>query len=529
MKKFVPRLKKGIVYSVIFFVIISCIYLAISVFLQINTNKVEKVALIENEERLVNVEKYILSKTINELKSDLLFITDSYNIQENESEKLGKEWIAFADRKMIYDQIRFIDLNGDETIRINYDLNGSTAVEEGDLQNKKDRTYFTETLPLQKNQVYISRLDLNVENGQIEESIKPMIRLSTPVFNDKNERQGIIVLNYYAQYLLDDFRNLASTAEGDIFLLDSNSYWIVNKTDKNKEWAFMYEDKQALSFKNQYAAEWQVMNESERGRIKTENGYFVYSNIILMNNDAPNTIRNPLVLGEGNWFVVSFLSKNNEDTGALFISWGQTICNTLENEALVFFVIFLTSIIFGIVMGINKIEKERIKYFSEYDTMTGVYNRRAGYEFLQKSYQEPINKKGMISICYIDINGLKEVNDHLGHEAGDELILSIIKGIKKFIRETDYVIRLGGDEFLIVFLDINEVQAEDIWQRIKGEYNKINETEKRQYNLSVSHGIAGFKFDSNEYIDNIINVADEKMYNEKRIIKEGLEILKKTK
>ena len=76
---------------------------------------------------------------------------------------------------------------------------------------------------------------------------------------------------------------------------------------------------------------------------------------------------------------------------------------------------------------------------------------------------------------FIDINGLKEVNDYLGHEAGDELILSIVDIIKANIRDTDFVARLGGDEFLIIFNNTDEIGAENVWMRIHQGYERINE------------------------------------------------------
>jgi len=169
---------------------------------------------------------------------------------------------------------------------------------------------------------------------------------------------------------------------------------------------------------------------------------------------------------------------------------------------------------------------EKIKYFSEFDAMTGIYNRRAGYTLLQKSYHDFTKMGGSITVCFVDINGLKDVNDNLGHEAGDELILTIVNCINNRIREGDFISRLGGDEFLIVFLNTNEEQAESVWKRIVDDFKIINDSESRKYIVSASHGIAQFDINSNQYIDTIINLADEKMYDEKRKIKENLKIIR---
>jgi GGDEF domain-containing protein len=85
---------------------------------------------------------------------------------------------------------------------------------------------------------------------------------------------------------------------------------------------------------------------------------------------------------------------------------------------------------------------------------------------------------------------------------------------------------LGGDEFLIIFEGLNEIQSEQIWERITDEYKHINETENRRYLISVSHGIETFHCGSHEDIDTIVNRADNKMYAEKREIKKDLVVLR---
>ncbi|MFA9398036.1 MAG: diguanylate cyclase domain-containing protein [Clostridiaceae bacterium] len=518
--------KKVLLYSIILCLALSFIYLIVAVILKINTNSIKKDEIIKNEKRLISVEKNILTNNINDLTSDLLYITDNLNehyLNETELKQLINEWINFSDRKKIYDQMRFISADGDEIIRINYLDSGSILVSENKLQNKKDRYYFQDTIGLKKGQVYISKMDLNVENEEVEQPIKPMIRLSTPVYDENNKLIGIVVLNYYSKYLLEEYENIASTSMGNVFLLNSEGYWIYNDMDKEKEWSFMYEDSSEIRFSNEYPDEWKKINEKEYGTFTTKSGYYSYANIMPVDTQSSNSI----VLGGGDWVAVSYLSGNTKNGEMFFSNIVQNILYILKTQSYVFILIFAISVVFSILITMNKISNERIKYFSEYDEMTGVYNRRAGFEMLEKTYREIMKNAGNISVCFIDINGLKEVNDNLGHEAGDELILSIVTGIKKFIRQTDYITRLGGDEFLIVFKNMDQEQTESVWSRINQEYKDINETENRKYMISASHGISEFKLDSNEYIDNIVNSADEKMYIEKRIIKKDLEIIRK--
>ncbi|MDR7857458.1 diguanylate cyclase domain-containing protein [Tissierella sp.] len=165
-------------------------------------------------------------------------------------------------------------------------------------------------------------------------------------------------------------------------------------------------------------------------------------------------------------------------------------------------------------------------YFNEliYDSLTRVYNRRSGLSKLNRMFQYDDRRQFTISLCFIDINGLKQVNDVLGHKYGDELIVSSVDIIKNSIREHDFIIRLGGDEFLVVFNGINENTAETVWSRIVQAYDKINREEGRPYLISVSHGIVEYNNKQKSELDNLIKEADEKMYLEKRKIKEELKI-----
>lgn len=518
--------KKILLYSISIFCVLSIIYLSLAVLLQIHTNQLKKSEIIKNEEKLVSFEQKIISYRIDRVVSDVLYIADNFRAHslDYDFSNIEKDWKSFSDRKKIYDQIRYIDLDGNEKIRINYYDNGSIVIGKEQLQNKKDRYYFQDTIGLKKNQIYISKLDLNIENEKIEQPIKPMIRFSTPIFGYDGNLKGIVILNYYAQNILQQFENTATTSDGNMYLLDPKSYWVYNSEDKSKEWAFMYDDKKNINFKNEYPFEWDIISKNDKGTFNTLNGYYSYTNII---NNSEEVSSNSLILGDGNLIAVSYIPKSSEEKLIIFTDLYSNIKSILINHKLIFIFILILSIIFAFLITINKLEKERIKYFSEYDTMTGALNRRAGFEILNKMYTDYTKKNNNISVCFCDINGLKEVNDNLGHEAGDELILTIVNIIKKNINSSDLLIRLGGDEFLIIFVNSNVGKSENIWNDICNEFMKINEVDNRDYIISVSHGIEEFKFKGNEYIDEVINLADAKMYNEKRIIKKDLQIIRK--
>ena len=165
-------------------------------------------------------------------------------------------------------------------------------------------------------------------------------------------------------------------------------------------------------------------------------------------------------------------------------------------------------------------------YFNEmiYDELTKAFNRKSGLSKLSNILENAKIINADLSLCFIDVNGLKDVNDILGHQDGDKLLVSTVECIKGEIRSQDFIIRMGGDEFLIVFNGARHEIAEKVWHRIYLRYQEINDNENRPYLISVSHGIVGVDKEKNADMETLIKKADELMYIEKKYIKEELKV-----
>ena len=521
--------KKIARYTVLFFLVLSIGYLIVAVVVKTKENAIQRENILNTQQELADVEREIISNRVSRLVSDVLYTADNFQLNSAEGDnyaEVKRQWLVFSERKKIYDQIRFIDLDGNERVRVNYSGTGAQVVADTALQNKKDRYYFKDSVALQKNQVFISPLDLNVENGAVEQPEKPMIRLSTPCYDSNGQQQGIVVLNYSAQDMLQQVKNIASTSMGAVFMLNADGYWLYDSADSSIEWSFMYQDRMQQSFAAIYPEVWQQVLSSNGGVWISEQGVFCYTNVITNQAFVLESGEGGIHMTGGDWYIVSYIAPQSK-TGQLFTGGTVSlVLETMKENPFVYLMILAVSFLLASFVFFNKLERDRIRYFSEYDVMTGVYNRRAGFAKLDQLYKAGSRRDCHISICFIDINGLKEVNDFLGHEAGDELILTVADGIRRHIRKADFVSRLGGDEFLIVFETALKEQAEAIWQNIVQYYERINERENRKYLISVSHGIETFHCDTNEYIDSVINHADEKMYDEKREIKKSLQVIR---
>ena len=152
-----------------------------------------------------------------------------------------QDFFVFSDARRIYDQVRFIDVSGDEIVRIDFDGDSTISIRDVDrLAFKGDRGYFLGTIAQAQGEVYVSRLDLNREGTPptIEGSIDngtavPVIRYGIPVYTlDDNLEpvlSGTVITNVYAQFLLDLV--VPNTADANSFLIDQDGYYLVNSRD----------------------------------------------------------------------------------------------------------------------------------------------------------------------------------------------------------------------------------------------------------------------------------------------------------
>lgn len=162
------------------------------------------------------------------------------------------------------------------------------------------------------------------------------------------------------------------------------------------------------------------------------------------------------------------------------------------------------------------LEKEKLSYYARVDVMTGVLNRRSGLELLDKEFNSSKTNNENLVVCFVDVDRLKIINDTFGHEEGDRILITVGKVLKESIRKTDFVIRLGGDEFLVVFPQTAMKDVNKAWYRICKRVDEFNR-ETDNYNLSLSYGFYeyGKEIEKEMSIKELIKRADMDMYKEK--------------
>ncbi|MCY6369501.1 sensor domain-containing diguanylate cyclase [Clostridium ganghwense] len=521
--------KKDIIqnFTIIFLLLSLLGFIIFSIF-KYNHIKSERIILEKAQKNLVSLQNNIIGTSFYSITSDLKYLTSQYYIHNNllnpnELNILANEWLNFAKNQKIYDQIRLIDENGNEKIRINYDNGNPQIIPKSELQNKQHRYYFKETIKLGKGQMFISKFDLNIEHSVIEKPLKPMIRFATPIFNNNGERKGIIIINYLGKYIINQFNYISENTDGQTFLLNPDSYWLFNSNDINKEWGFMFNEKKEISFKNEFPNAWDRINKYSTGQFYTPKGLFTFSTIypLKINFNCNNCTLDAALatLHKDYWKIVSYTPFNKEISYFSSINIWEILFKEFFKNYYIFIITGTLALIISYLIIANKISSEEITVYATYDMMTQTFNRRAGIELLEKKFEAGKKESEYLTICFTDINDLKIVNDTLGHEKGDELIKTVVNSIKENIRESDFIIRLGGDEFLIAFPKTTYNETEEIWIKILQNISEINANESRNYLVSVSHGLAQYIPDADVTLDELIREADEKMYIEKNIIK----------
>ncbi|WP_320122149.1 diguanylate cyclase domain-containing protein [uncultured Sphaerochaeta sp.] len=166
----------------------------------------------------------------------------------------------------------------------------------------------------------------------------------------------------------------------------------------------------------------------------------------------------------------------------------------------------------------------QLQQYANYDTLTGLPNRRVFYERLEQLVTERAEGGPSIALLYIDLDGFKEINDTYGHEAGDVVLTTVGNRLVKFIGPLDFVARLGGDEFALVLSEVKErTDVDRLAASIHASFQEVMTTKGGTYQVGASIGIALYP-ESSSGSESLVRNADSAMYEVKRNGKGGVRI-----
>ncbi len=169
----------------------------------------------------------------------------------------------------------------------------------------------------------------------------------------------------------------------------------------------------------------------------------------------------------------------------------------------------------------HKEYERRLSHMARHDPLTGVFNRHALAEILDGEISRARRYRHPIGVLMIDVNRFKEVNDRFGHNTGDRVLQTVAAALEESVRDSDVVIRYGGDEFLVLLVE-TDGETDIVKTRIQAEMLRTGQLSfLSEFPVSLSIGTAHWDPASGESIERVLHRADLAMYEEKRGLSPG--------
>lgn len=162
------------------------------------------------------------------------------------------------------------------------------------------------------------------------------------------------------------------------------------------------------------------------------------------------------------------------------------------------------------------VDDDRMKRLAFFDHLTQIPNRQLFDEHIRQSIENAKRQNSSFCVLFLDLDEFKNINDSVGHQIGDQILIQVARKLEKTVRKSDIVSRFGGDEFLIM---INHIEAktdiETVLKKIVGIFEEPIVIEGEEYNLTASIGVSVYPFDGTNQ-DMLIKNADIAMFRAKR-------------
>ncbi len=462
-------------------------------------------------------EFYTLNKSITEV------YTTSTSAHEDVKEEMYELFYYFSKFNNEYANIALVSTSGNEITRI--DINNNAVFSDSEPINYLNSSFFSNTLVLDECSILVSVVEKpTLDTTDVHTAKSNFIILTSPIFYE-GKLEAVLILNYDTNILFDSLDGTTNEYNTNVDILSDQGDLISSTSDYTT-----YGYQNTTSFSKAYPQEWSLLvrtPSNQIGQSLTENGLFTYTKLDLpklTSVNAPDDLE--IIFESPNIYLVTATLETEGFENIFIDSSLENFIYSLKNNFFYVGLILLISSISAMLAYYRQVSLKKIQYNSDFDSLTNTYNRRAGMQLVRNLLNSDSEDHLPLSICFLDINGLKEVNDLLGHQFGDELIATIAGTINKKIHTYDIFMRVGGDEFILVLKGTSPEEAETLWNKIMESFNFINETENRLYNISLSHGIVEYCYADDSHLDEVLIQADAKMYENKKIIKRNFNSVK---
>jgi diguanylate cyclase (GGDEF)-like protein len=154
--------------------------------------------------------------------------------------------------------------------------------------------------------------------------------------------------------------------------------------------------------------------------------------------------------------------------------------------------------------------QEELRELSLRDPLTGCYNRRHFMHVLRHEVGRSRRYGQAASVAILDVDNFKQINDRLGHQAGDEVLLQVAQACQSVMRDTDVFARIGGEEFAVLLPQTNALEAHALVERLRLHVQTLPLAQP----VTVSVGVVGAH--ATDHVDAVMQAADHAMYRAKR-------------
>lgn len=469
--------------------------------------------------------------------------------------QLTKQMVSFMKRHKDYDQMRLLDETGMERLRVNNASDVPVVTSRDRLQNKSDRYYFQEALRLSSGDIYISELDLNVERGEIEKPYKAVVRYIVPIELHDGERLYLVLNHNVTRYLTSLRDYLKASDYPETYLIDENGYYILH-SNQELEWgqpSNLNTEVSVYELGNETAD--RVLSATKTGHItKGENVYswqpirisdLSGKRVLLLTKVSEDEVYDPLsgfvqtlVIQLVIMFTVVFVLSNllsnyltrpismvSEAVDEIARGNFKTSINiegSREIQSLGYEIKKMAFELEAMYKDMNQRVEERtkelkmahdqMKEMANTDPLTGAFNRHYFNTYVEDFKKESRHRN--LGLVMVDVDRFKYINDHYGHNVGDVILQEVSKMLGNEAREDDFVVRYGGDEFLIVLSNGDQEAIDAYIKRIKVALEHWNlSTDHLDHELELSMG--SDVYERGRHIMDVINTADTRMYEDK--------------
>lgn len=221
---------------------------AIGIYVSLHTLRTETLGHLQQE---VAVRAQGVGRFFDQLAAELLYLADAPALEELRharqkadahriqaaTARLERDYVTLAMAYPHVYQIRYLAADGREIVRVDKKDERVFVVPAERLQDKGDRYYFRDAMRRKPGELYVSPLDLNVEYGKIEQPERPVIRVATPIGTGTGNNEGILIINLYADFLLEQIQQMAQSRGGTAFLFDRSGHYLTRTADSETGFA----------------------------------------------------------------------------------------------------------------------------------------------------------------------------------------------------------------------------------------------------------------------------------------------------